>query len=347
MIGSHVNLWQIACRSRDLRRRPLAWRASGLPLVLFRDAQGRARALQDRCAHRQAPLSAGRICAEGIECPYHGWTWDGEGRVSALPALGPDGAVGASAFRIPAHAVREQQGFVWVASRPGANPLEDPLPFPHLHEPGWTSFIMRTRFDADVETCLENFLDCPHATFVHRYWFRAPTARPVGATITRMPDGLQATFVEEPRERSLVWWLLSPRGGEMTHSDRFIAPARSQVDYAFPNGWRYSITSSCSEAGERQTDVHTVLSFRTPGIGPLVRLYFEPLARLIIRQDVRIVARRARNLERFEAAGEPPLNESSTQADLLGPLIARWRSDLAAGRSAGAAVPERTIRIHL
>ncbi len=350
MIGSRVNLWQIACRSRQLRDRPVARVLSGVPVVLFRDADGRARALQDRCAHRHAPLSAGRTCGDGIECPYHGWTWDGDGRLAALPAAGLRGDACRAAhpgLTVPAHAVHESQGFVWVASLSGAAPDAPPLPFPHLDEPQWTSFVMTTRFAGDVETCLENFLDCPHATTVHRYWFRAPTARPVGASVCRLDDGVQASFREEPREKSLVWWLLAPGGGEMQHTDRFIAPARSQVDYRFPNGWAYSITSSCTEVGDDETVVTTVMSFRTPGIGPLVRLYFEPLSRMIIRQDVRIIAARSHNRERFREAGVPPRAEASTQADLLGPLIARWRHDLACGREPLAVAPARETRIYL
>ena len=336
--------------------------------MLFRDGEGRAHALQDRCAHRQAPLSAGRTCREGVECPYHGWVYDGAGRLARIPSLPDDaaaqtsaGARGASGpdadtgvetcavtgISVPAYAVRERQGFIWVASLPGPAPDSEPMPFPHLDEPGWTSFIMRTRFEADVQTCLENFLDCPHATFVHRYWFRAPLARPVDAIVTRCKDGVQASFAEEPRAKSLVWWLLSPRGGEMEHTDRFIAPARSQVDYGFPNGWRYSITSSCTEIESRLTEVHTVMSFRTGAVGPLVRLYFEPLSRWIIRQDVRIIAKRARNLDAFDVAGLGERTESSTQADLLGPVIRRWREELATGNADGCVVPERTVRILL
>ncbi|MGE0311992.1 MAG: Rieske 2Fe-2S domain-containing protein [Lautropia sp.] len=353
MIGPDVNLWQIACPSRALRARPVSRLLSGRPVVLYRDATGRAHALQDRCAHRRAPLSAGRVRAEGLECPYHGWVYDGDGhlvRVPALPAAcdaRDRAACEAAAIRVPAFAVRERQGYVWVASRPGDAPDVEPLPFPHLGEAGWTSFRMRTRFDADVSTCLENFLDCPHATFVHRYWFRAPLARAVGAVISRTDDGVQVSFTEEPREKSLVWWLLAPRGGEMTHTDRFVAPARSQVDYGFPNGWRYSITSSCTEIDEQRTEVHTVMSFRTAGVGPLIRLYFEPLSRLIIRQDARIIALRARNIERFDDAGDDDATETSTQADLLGPLVRRWRADLAAARAPGQGVAGRAIRIHL
>lgn len=174
---------------------------------------------------------------------------------------------------------------------------------------------------ASVDACVENFLDCPHATFVHRHLFRTPTDKRVRCTITTLSDGAQAEFFDEPRERSLVWWLLAPRRGEMRHVDRFISPHTTEVEYVFPSGLHYVITSSCTPVTPEETLVHTVISFRTVrGLGPLVRLVFEPLSRLIIRQDVRMLQAQHANLTRHPA--QPFV---STPADVLGGHIQAWR----------------------
>jgi len=201
---------------------------------------------------------------------------------------------------------------------------------------------MKTRFKAPVQACLENFLDCPHATFLHRYWFRAPTAKPVRARVRTLADGVEAEFFEEPRERSFVWWLLAPRRGGMRHVDRFIAPRTSFVEYEFPNGFRYTITSSCSAIDGCTTDVYTVISFRYPGLGWLVRLAFEPLARRIIRQDVQMLEAQYANIARF---GEPRF--ANTRADLLIKHIAAWRGALARGEQPPAAGEQYDVDIRL
>lgn len=332
--------WQIACRSRDVRRTPVAVTLGGRALVLFRDAQRAAVALEDRCAHRNAPLSNGRVCDGRLQCRYHGWEYDAAGRVVHIPAL-PGAIALADAPRIAKYYTREQDGFIWVAAG-DAPPAVDPYRFPHLGERGWTSFVMRTRFRSTVEACLENFLDCPHATFVHRYWFRAPTAKPVRATVRATDDGAVAEFFEEPRKKSAVWWLLAPRGGAMEHTDRFIAPSTSRVDYRFPGGLHYIISSSCTEVAEGEIDVFTVISFRWGWLGPLVRLYFEPLSRHIIRQDVDILAAQHANIERF---GGPRFR--STAADLLGAHITAWRRALAANAPPPAADAPRDVEIRL
>lgn len=332
--------WYIACGSADLRRTPAAVSLAGFNLALFRNRSGRPQALEDRCAHRGAPLSAGCIEGDALRCAYHGWRYDGSGRVCELPSLRPNAKVPDGA-RIRAFPAIESQGYVWVWS--GADePNRDPHVLPHIGEPGWSHFRMRTRFAGSIETCLENFLDCPHASYVHRGWFRAPTGRAVRAIVRTRIDGAEAEYFDEPRTGSIVWRLLAPRAGAMMHTDRFIAPNVSQVDYGFPNGLHYTITSCCTPVGAHDTWVHTVISFRFRGLGPLVRLVFEPLSRIIIRQDVRMIALQRANLDRFE-----PSPFVSTEADLLGPIIVEWNRALREGRSPPPAGSERHVEMRI
>jgi phenylpropionate dioxygenase-like ring-hydroxylating dioxygenase large terminal subunit len=290
--------------------------------------------MADRCAHRHAPLSAGRVSGESIECRYHGWRYAGDGQLLAVPALGP-GAV--PDCGLETMQVSEAQGFIW-ASRSQTNAA--PPHFVHFGEAGWTSFVMASTFAASVEACLENFLDCPHATFVHRYWFRAPTAMPVAAVVRGRADGAEAEYFEEPRKRSLVWALLSPRKGGMRHVDRFIAPATSHVSYEFPSGLAYVITSHCTPLDDDETSVTTVISFNARW-GRLVRLFFAPLARRILQQDIDMLRLQAEN--RGMPNGPPVV---STPADLLGPGIWAWRQAIKEGR-VPAPMEDRHVTLYL
>ena len=41
---------------------------------------------EDKCPHRLAPLSEGRVNESGLlECPYHGWAFSGEGNCEVIP----------------------------------------------------------------------------------------------------------------------------------------------------------------------------------------------------------------------------------------------------------------------
>jgi phenylpropionate dioxygenase-like ring-hydroxylating dioxygenase large terminal subunit len=342
LVPALLNPWLIACRSRELSAAaPLAVTAEGRALVLFRDAAGAPAALEDRCAHRNTPLSIGTVKNGLLHCAYHGWSYGADGSVREVPAL-PAGAVCAHA--VPRYHATEQDGFVWIALDATAPPAPPPA-FAHLNEPGWSSFVMKTRFNAGVDACLENFLDCPHATFVHRYLFRAPTARPVRAVVRTLDNGAEAEFFEEPREKSLVWWLLAPRGGGMQHTDRYIAPRTSRVDYVFPGGLHYIITSSCTAISGAETEVYTVITFRYGRVGWLIKLFFEPLSRRIIRQDVDILNAQGRNLARFGGMGGTRFHD--TAADLLGPHIRAWRKAMDDGSAPPAAGQQQHADIRL
>ncbi len=312
----------------------------GRHLVLFRTAAGEVAALDDRCAHRNAPLSQGTVCRNALRCPYHGWRYSKDGRIVEVPALAQQEVANFPAG-INSYAGIEQQGYVWIClSSSPADP--GPLSFSGLNQTGWTSFHMRTRFAAPVEACLENFLDCPHATHVHRGWFRSPTQRQVSATVRTLDDGAEAEYFEEPRERSVVWSLLSPARADMQHTDRFIAPATSRVDYRFSNGMHYIITSSCTPIDDCTTEVFTVISFRVKWVGWLVKLYFKPLSRFIIQQDVAILAAQQQNIRRF---GGPEFRV--LEPDLLHTPINEWRAALKAGRAPPLAGESRDVELRI
>lgn len=310
--------WHIACSSKSIKTTPLAVTLFSKPMALFRDQRGLVRAVEDRCAHRNMPLHRGRIVAGQIECPYHGWCYDGDGQLKQAPACASQ-AGEHSQIRIPAYPCIEKQGYVWVCAS-GKPRHVSPPSFPYLEEKGWTTFRMQTRFQASVENCLENFLDLPHATFVHRFWFRSPNKKELKATVTELNDGAVAEYFEEPRNHSLVFKLLSSSAASLKHTDRFIAPSMSRVDYRFSDNKHYVISSFCSPVSEREINVFTVITFKYRGIGGLVRLVFEPLSRIIIKQDVKTLKAQQENIDRF--GGEQFIY---IPQDLLRPSIRRWR----------------------
>src|SRR5512134_3193737 len=79
--GIHPDFWYPLLRARKLKPgKAMGVTFAGEPIVLVRTASGQAFALEDRCAHRQVPLSAGVVEGEQIKCCYHGWTYDCAGR---------------------------------------------------------------------------------------------------------------------------------------------------------------------------------------------------------------------------------------------------------------------------
>ena len=319
-----TDYWYIACASAKLSKKPRSVEILSRNLVLFRSDDGSPAALENRCAHRGMPLAGGRISQGAIECPYHGWCYDGSGAAVRIPSV-PGEPSGHPDASVPAFPCIEQDGYVWVCLSTDPS-QEKPPAFAHLGDPGWTTFRMYNRFEAPVESCLENFLDCPHATVVHRHWFRTPTQREVRCSVQALDDGAVAEYFDEPRKKSLVWSLLTPSDGDMQHTDRFIAPSTSRVDYRFSKDKHYIVTSFCTEVNDKITDVYTVITFRYKHLGPLVRLYFEPMSHRIIAQDVETLRKQHVNLSKHKDRGFRIIEQ-----DVLLPHIRRWRRALASG----------------
>lgn len=108
------NWWAAALSESVDGKRPFAVICNGEALVLFRDAAGVACALEDRCPHRRVPLALGTITPKGVQCGYHGWTFDGTtGVCNTIPNLRSEERVppryGARSYR-----VAENSGFVHV-----------------------------------------------------------------------------------------------------------------------------------------------------------------------------------------------------------------------------------------
>jgi nitrite reductase/ring-hydroxylating ferredoxin subunit len=117
--------WWAVARSEEVTGlKPLSADIADQPIVLWRDKQGVARALEDRCPHRRAPLSLGCIRESGwIQCGYHGWTYDGEtGRLKEIPNL-KDKQKFPPLYKATAFAVHECGGFVRVSLDSTAGPV--------------------------------------------------------------------------------------------------------------------------------------------------------------------------------------------------------------------------------
>lgn len=92
-------------------------------VLLTRGQDGRVRAFQNVCAHRQAPVASGCGQAERFTCPYHSWTYNAEGAFVGGPGREgfPTSMTGARLTELPA---AEHSGFLWVGLQPDGGPLD-------------------------------------------------------------------------------------------------------------------------------------------------------------------------------------------------------------------------------
>ncbi|MFC5477846.1 Rieske 2Fe-2S domain-containing protein [Massilia suwonensis] len=110
--------WIVALSEQLAPGKTLAAVCNGRQLALFRNSAGEAFALEDRCPHRRVPLSPGQVRYDGLQCPYHGWTFDGaSGRCTDIPNLRRDEKIPPAA--VAAYPVAELNGFIHVLAGEG------------------------------------------------------------------------------------------------------------------------------------------------------------------------------------------------------------------------------------
>ena len=98
--------------------------AAGMPVVAVRGQDGVVRAFQNVCRHRGMRLAADSGCANAFVCPYHGWTYELNGRLRHIPhAEGFPGLDKQQHGLAPLPAV-ERQGVVFVSQAQAAPQLE-------------------------------------------------------------------------------------------------------------------------------------------------------------------------------------------------------------------------------
>jgi phenylpropionate dioxygenase-like ring-hydroxylating dioxygenase large terminal subunit len=132
-------------------------------LIVWRSADGKVHAWDDRCPHRGARLSLGRVEQDRVVCAYHGWQFDGSGQCRLQPAQ-PHVVPPKSACAKYFHAC-EAYGLVWVCL---GEPARELPPFPEHRDSRLRSIVGGPhRVSACGPRIIENFLDMAHFGFVH------------------------------------------------------------------------------------------------------------------------------------------------------------------------------------
>ena len=162
-IGSHPDHWYPLAWSRELKpRRTSATPFAGQPGVRVRPSEGPVFALEDRCAHRQVPLSRGVVSGCAVRCGYHGWTYDSSGKCVDVPYIGkgklPNG--------VRSYPCLEQDGLVliWPGDPAAATPL---APLGAASDPAFKTRRFGKQVRCHYTFMHENLMDMNHQ-FLHR-----------------------------------------------------------------------------------------------------------------------------------------------------------------------------------
>ena len=165
------NYWYPAISEHKVpKRRPVQVRMLGEELVFFRNKAGEAVALQDVCPHRGARLSEGHSHWKGLlSCPYHGWTFDEEGKNVMVLSEGPEskicGKSGTEAYVFPTRTLKGVV-FAWIGDTKPA-PIEEDVPPEFFDDGAYVMWNDHVHWPTNWLVALENSMDS-HVSYLHR-----------------------------------------------------------------------------------------------------------------------------------------------------------------------------------
>lgn len=137
------------------------------PVAVYRDEGGRLHAIENRCAHRQLPLTVGLVRGSRVICPYHGWEYNGAGELVHVPhdLFGKK----MPRCKLRSYPLRVRYGLVWIFFGDAERAHEVAMPeIPELEGPNpWASFPVDFTWKAHHSMLIDNVSDFTHE-FLHR-----------------------------------------------------------------------------------------------------------------------------------------------------------------------------------
>jgi phenylpropionate dioxygenase-like ring-hydroxylating dioxygenase large terminal subunit len=108
------NYWYPVLQSEEVSQaKAKGFKVLGEALVAWRDKTGRPHLLRDKCPHRGAKLSAGRVLDGDLQCAWHGLRFDGGGRCTMIPWESDDSRL-LREISVASYPAEELGGYIWA-----------------------------------------------------------------------------------------------------------------------------------------------------------------------------------------------------------------------------------------
>ncbi|WP_010479684.1 aromatic ring-hydroxylating oxygenase subunit alpha [Thermococcus zilligii] len=281
-------MWFAILSSKEVRKdRPVGVVRFGRNIVLWRDENGKVNAIEDSCVHRRARLSAGKVINGRLQCPFHGFEYDGDGRVKLIPALGRSYRV-PERFSVKAYNVAEKAGMIWMWFGEG-EPGGEPRFFEDIDKKFACAEIQET-WNVPFPRAVENQLDVMHLPFVHRTTIGRGNRTLVNGPVVKWIDGDSFVFyVFNEVDRGQI----AKKPGELEGLE-----SRVYLEFIFPNVWQNHISEKVRVVAffvpvtKEKTMIYLRFYIKATGIRPLDRLIAKlgmRFNKVVLHQDRRVV----------------------------------------------------------
>jgi phenylpropionate dioxygenase-like ring-hydroxylating dioxygenase large terminal subunit len=172
-----MKVWQWACREEDIPEVGdyTVYDIIDKSVLIVRTANDGIRAYANACLHRGTQLKPSDSCGRSKElrCPFHGFTWSLEGKITDIPCQWDFPHINEEEFSLPQLKLECWNGFVFINFDQDAQPLSEYLNVLPEHFRHWdfknkfTAMYVRKRLPANWKACIEAFLESYHVLETH------------------------------------------------------------------------------------------------------------------------------------------------------------------------------------
>lgn len=337
-----LDIWYFAGLSGDVANGQLVRREiAGEPITLGRCQNGSLFAMRDICPHRAAPLSAGQIKEDTVECPYHGWRFGiDDGACKEIPAMCSDQSFKTEKIKVRTFPVREDGQLIWVYissdKRFSGPPPINPPQFPFATRKPLLSDTVT--LNCHVDHAVIGLMDPAHGPYVHRqWWWRSETSMHEKSKAFEPRDRGFAMAAHTPSSNSFAYKLL---GGKPVTEITFQLPGVRTEDVKVGGKTLLSFTA-VTPIDETKTEIRQIF-FTDIGLVKALKPFVRRAAHKFLRQDARMV-----DLQQMGLAHDPNLmlvEDADTQAKWYHAIKKEWAAAHAEQRPFVNPVKARTLR---
>lgn len=163
--------WYVAAFADEVGRTLMTRTLLGKKVLLYRTETGEVVALDDRCAHRSYPLSAGELDGDTVVCGYHGFRYNANGDCIEVPSM----AKCPRSIGVKNYAVAERGPLVWIWMGDAGRADRTTIPDTSYHSsPDWACSKGYFHLPGNYVSLHENLLDLTHLSYIHARSFGSP-----------------------------------------------------------------------------------------------------------------------------------------------------------------------------
>ncbi|MBD3229147.1 MAG: Rieske 2Fe-2S domain-containing protein [Candidatus Lokiarchaeota archaeon] len=305
------NQWYAVLNSKEVKKgKVIGAKRFGEKLAFWKDKDGNVSCIKDKCCHRGASLSLGKVVDEHLQCPFHGLEYDSTGKVVVIPANGKEAKVPKN-FKVNAYPTRDKFGFIWV----WFGDFQEDLPaikfFDIDKKFSYSSFS--DHWTVHYTRAIENQLDVSHLPFVHSNSIGRGNKTLVNGPKVEVEDNMIRVWVNNEKDK----------GQKPLKPDEFPEDIKeTELQFRFPNIWqnrlseKLRIVAAFVPIDEKNTRIYIRFYqkfIRVPGFRRLINSISDIGNKWILGQDKKVV------LTQRPIKTELEMGENLFQADL--PII--------------------------